>query len=538
MLNKAEINITTVPEFGCIQTPEEYLGVVMQHSPVVRRTVGQYGSLSIRDYLRKLNANPADSYQERNDLFDIIHQYTHKLLGDSVARRAAQEFCKNPVILTANHHGVDYFSHSFQASLMFSLYRQLHDDRLTTVPIFSCGNIPLDNATYPQGMMLYRTQMEQLRGLPIKLPVFSNSLRRQLVSTAKPFDREMVQRAKNRLQKMVIEKQIPSELQEAGARIFAEDYGNTQVLDQASYSDQVVLINNLIWKKIFKSKDKETDLVYLELEKIVEKVLQIDLRNEDSLIYKAMFEPALREAVLHELDGARACWHLHPLRKWTQFGPFNDFEKMSANGNGTLFFWGINASGRRIPLYITPSAGGGAAFIGVDDHNQPWQLNYSPEFILEALYEGRLLPSLFTCFLVLALARGVRCIGSYFQGEYLPHMQQGFVNALRKVGGYNEIADGLDRNIPNFYLSGMLPVMTSIESDFLVPAGPVEVIAAGGLSDGDLEKMLATKVRDAHIASLMETLPDFIPWIRRVPDWKHWLSKDSLRRLEGNVVIK
>jgi hypothetical protein len=309
-------------------------------------------------------------------------------------------------------------------------------------------------------------------------------------------------------------------------------------MDQSSYSDQAVLLNNLIWKRVFQAESRRTELIYLELEKIVENVLQFDLKNKNSLIYKVMFDPLLRETVLHELDGARACWNLDQLMQRTHFGLLDDFDKISANGSGTIFFWGINEAGRRIPLYLVSAGDKDESFKGIDDHNQHWQLTYSPEAILDALSAGRLLPSLFTCFLVLAFARGVRCIGSYFQGEYLPMMQAGLVNALKKIPAYDEIAIQVEKVESNFYLSGMLPVMTIVENDFIVPAGPVEIAAGGGLTNDDIETMLSIKVRDAHLAALLETLPDFIPWLSKTSDWKSRLAKDSLRRLEGKVVIK
>jgi hypothetical protein len=538
MFNTANTYSAAAVESDYPETPEDYLEAIRQHSRIVNRAVAEYGEVSLKDYLKELQPNLNGSYQDRDDLIGIVHQYAQRLQGDEVASRTAKDFSENPIILTANHHGVDYFSHSFQASLMFSLYRQFSANFLTTVPVFSCGNIPLDNATYPQGLFFYSINPDQLCNLPMKLPVFPNRLRRQLVSSAQPFDREMVTRAEKRLDKMVQEAQIPAILKVAAGQILSQDYCHSSVINQPGYSDQAAILNNLIWKRVFQTESPRTDLIYLELEKIVEKVLQFDLNNENSLIYKVMFEPTLRETVLHELDGARACWNFNQLKKRTRFGQFNEFDKISANGSGTIFFWGINEAGRRIPLYLTSSGDNNGSLLGVDDHNHSWQLTYSPDAILTALSQGRLLPSLFTSFLVLSFARGVRCIGSYFQGEYLPHMQRGLVNALKKIPDHHEIAAQVEKVEANFYLSGMLPVMTLVENDFVVPAGPVEIVAAGGLSAEDIEKMLSTKIRDAHLASLLETLPDFIPWLLTSSDWKSRLTKDSLRRLEGKVVIK
>ena len=302
------------------------------------------------------------------------------------------------------------------------------------------------------------------------------------------------------------------------------------------YSKQAVLLNNLIWKRLFQEENQRSELVYLELEKIVGKVLQLDLKNKSSLIWKVMFEPPLRKTVLAELDGARACWNLNQLKKRMYFSQLNDSDKQKVNGCGTIFFWGINDSGRRVPLNLVSHGDKKVFLIGIDDHSNSWELAYTPEAILSALNENRLLPSLFTCFLVLSFARGVKCIGSYFQAEYLPNMQ--VVNALKQIPDYQEIANQVEKIDTNFYLSGMLAVMTHIENDVMVPTGPLEILSKGGINTDDIEKILSIKVRDAHLASLLETLPDFVPWILKSSDWKNRLAKDSLRQLEGKVVIK
>ena len=519
-------------------TAEAYLEATCQSSPIINHTINEFGDVSLKDYLTELQPNRHDSYQERDDLIGIVYRYTEEILGSAVASRTARGLSENPVVLTANHHGIDYFSHSFQGSLLCSVAKNLQAKSQRTVAVFSCANIPLDNATYPQGMLYYLVKAEQLRALPKKLPVFPNRLRRQLVSSAPAFDKDMINRAKKRLSKMVADGQISSILKDTTNTILSEDYCHPHVMDQSSYSKQAVLVNNLIWKRLFRDETQSSEVVPLELEKIVGKVLHLDLQNKNSLISKIMFEPNLRKTVLDELDGAGACWNIGRLKKRMHMSQLNGSDKKKVNGCGTVFFWGINDAGRRVPLNLVSTGGKNAIFIGIDDHNNSWELAYTSEAILRALNDGRLLPSLFTCFLVLSFARGVKCIGSYFQAEYLPNMQKGLVNALRELPEYYEIASYVEKVDANFYLSGMLAVMTLIEDDMLVPAGPLEIISKGGITADDVDKLLSIKVRDAHFASLLETLPDFVPSMLKTTDWKYRLAKDSLRLLEDKVVIK
>jgi hypothetical protein len=213
-------------------------------------------------------------------------------------------------------------------------------------------------------------------------------------------------------------------------------------------------------------------------------------------------------------------------------------EGKELNGGGTLFFWGIDPSGRKIPLYLESNCHKNPMLLGIDDRGGRWEFAFTPETILHALNENRLVPSLFTCYLVIAMARGIRCIGGYFQSEYLPRMLKGVISVLEKNGGYNNMAKTLDKVNPNFYLSGMSAVMTRAQDDFLLPAGPAEIIAGNGLNTEDIERILSLSVRDAHLASLFEMFPDFTPWLSKTSDWKTRLAKKLLQRLDGKVVIK
>jgi hypothetical protein len=165
-------------------------------------------------------------------------------------------------VLTANHHGVDYFAQSIQGSLIFALNRIAGATPATTVPVFACGGVPLDNLTYPLGLLLYRVNYAELGAMPKKLPVFSNRFRREMVSAAAPFNPMMVQSAKKRFDKMVSEKIICPTLSQAVHEIFKENYCAPSVVDLPDYSQQSVVLNNTIWKRFFPQHPSASDIVY------------------------------------------------------------------------------------------------------------------------------------------------------------------------------------------------------------------------------------------------------------------------------------
>ena len=517
---------------------ENYLDIICENSPVVSKTISEYGHLQLGKYLKCIEADFRTNFQKIDDLADIVYSYANRFFGPYIASKASSDFRLNPVALTANHHGVDYFAQSVQGSMLFALSKINGMKNRSTVPIFSCGNVPLDNLTYPMGMLLYHANGARSHTLPRKLSIFSNSFRRAMVSVSSPFTDEMIIRAKKKVDKMVEENEISLKHASCLHQIFDEEYLSSAVIRLSSYSQQSVVLNHRIWKRLFKESATTPEMIYLELEEITRRLLILDLFNPDSLAWRVFFDCDLRNEVIEKLNGKKACWSVNYLVKRLKIAKTPSIEKESLNGCGTIFFWGINSNGRRIPLYLDTDKLGKSILRGVDDRGELYQIPFSFESIILALNQKRLLPSIFTCFLELAFARGVTCIGGYFQAEYLPAMQKGLVSALRRSKKYNQAATAVEKVNTSKYLSGMQTVMVKVKDKELVPAGPVEIIASGGLTEKDLKKMLSLTVKDAHLASLFETVPDVAPYAIKNNQWQKILANEFFDLLGKKIVVK
>jgi len=517
---------------------EDYLDVACENLPVVNRTVREYGDVSLLDYLKIFFIKAKPSYQQRDDFLKVIYQYAAPLLGKSIAQQAVRDLEPYPVALTCNHLGVEYYSQFIQSNLIFSLNTIARNASTATMPVFSFGNVSLNNFTYPRGVLLYHVNHRELDSLPVRLPVFPDRLKRQSASIVKSFDDTMIRRAEVGVDKMVHYKLLPHALADVMHEIFEKDYCLDSVMALSNYSQQTTVLNNRIWKRLFSETVTPPKLLYLEFEKIASMLLKTDLSNPESLVWRVMFEPTLRRHILDELDGVRGCWWQKRLVQRLHTDLLDKKQRNLLKSCGTIFFWGIDNSGRRIPFYLETDNLNNEVLRGIDDRGKVWKLRYAPQIIINELFENRLIPSLFTCFLTLSFARGIACVGGYFQSEYLPLMQQGVVAALQKTTGYSDAAHLVSQVSTDCYLSGMLAVMSRINNDCLVPSGTAEIIAGGGLSDNDIEKMLSLTVRDAHIAGLFEMILDAIPPELRPLGWKKQLATDCFRLLEGKVVIK
>lgn len=518
---------------------DQSLALVCAQSPVVKRTLDNYGKASLADYLHQTLLISKNPLQSRNDLLEVVYRYAAPLLGEKVAEKASQELDAFPIALTANHHGVDFLAQSVQGSLIFSL-RQICGKQSETVPIFACGNIALNNSTYPRGLLLYTAdrQASDIK-LPIRLPIFSDRHKRKSVSTMDAFDSEMLAKAQRRLSMYVQNEQLTSTLAATAAAILSEDYQDKTVIGLKNYSQQAVVLNNRIWKRCFREPERVPELVYLELEKITSLLLQIDLRDEDSLIWQVMFNPILRGKVLSRLDGAKTCWDRSKLSKRMCLKIGNKCHLPGASG--TIFFWAIDDAGCRVPLLLIDDSYRMAVLQGRDEQGKLWTIPFTPRNVLDGLRAGRLLPSLFTCYSTIGFARGISCCGGYFQAEYLPVMQHGLVSALHELGDCKQVVEHISQVPSDIYLSGMQMVMHYSNDNLLLPAGPIEMIANGGLTPKQIEQIRLLTVWDTHLAGLMETISDLQPVEQfdesHPVNWRLILAKESVHLLNNCIIL-
>ncbi|MFW2369083.1 MAG: hypothetical protein ACN4GW_21920, partial [Desulforhopalus sp.] len=361
-------------------------------------------------------------------------------------------------------------------------------------------------------------------------------VRRILVNVAPPFDTNMLKRAQSRLNKMLAQEEIDLPQAEALHQIFEQDYHAPEVMEQISYSKQSLVLNNRIWQRLFASETTRSNIVTLDMENIVSRLLIKDLSNAQSLAWTMLMDLDLRTRITKRLDGQRACWSLAELKQRLDIDPAEGSRQKLPSSCGTQFFWGVNERSRRVPLLLVENSSGQWMLRGTDDKGYNMEIPFSADTIILALQTGQLLPSIFTSFSVLAFARGLTCLGGYYQAEYLPLMQAELVAAMRETGSSKKAANLVENVKTDCYLSGMQTVMTE-DKDGLIPAGPVEIIAGGGLTDENLDTILTLSVRDAHLASLFETIDDIAPRVYEKNSLKQALAKDC-HLLRGKVVVK
>ncbi|MFG1944099.1 hypothetical protein [Nonomuraea sp. NPDC048826] len=472
------------------------LDLAARHSPLVRDTLRRLADAPLADLLAGLRPGRARPWQDRDDLYAAVAERTALSYGPEVAAEVAADLRAQPIVPTSNHFGVDTFADSVQGTLLFAL----RPGAPRNVVVLGFGSVSLNNLTYPMGLRLYDPRHGELGALPQRLPIQPNRDKHRTVLTARPFDAAMIDRARARLARMRRAGEVSAFCERSADDVLHRMYGSPETLALPSHGLQATRVNTALWEGMFQA-GPPARLVQVAIEPICAALLSKDLHDPGSLIHQLFFVPRVRAALLAGLDGERACWQRDPAR-------------------GTIFFWGLGADGRRVPLALD-----GDLLTGVDEHGRRLEWKFRPEELTQALLAGHLLPSLFTCFATLAFARGLSCVGGYYQATYLPVMRQGVVDALGEE--FWDMAEAVAQVPTGLHLASLQAVARALPGGALVPAGPVEIAGAGGLSPADVAALTRVPVRDAHVVAFPDVLDHLVPAGDLPSGWAAGLASES-----------
>ncbi|MDA0632744.1 hypothetical protein OUY22_04890 [Nonomuraea sp. MCN248] len=474
------------------------LDLAARHSPLVRDTLRRLADAPLADLLAGLRPGRSRPWQDRDDLCAAVADLTARSYGHEVAAEVAADLRAQPIVPTSNHFGVDTFADSVQGTLLFAL----RPGAPRTVVVLGFGSVSLNNLTYPMGLRLYDPRHGELDALPQRLPVQPNRDKHRTVLTARPFDAGMIERAQARLARMRRAGEVSAFCARSADDVLHRVYGAPETLALPSHGLQATRVNTALWRGLFQG-EPPARLVQVAIEPICAALLESDLNDPGSLIHQLFFVPQVREALLDGLDGERACWE-------------------RSRSRGTVFFWGLGAEGRRVPLTLH-----GELLTGVDERGRRLEWKFSPEGLAPALRAGLLLPSLFTCFATLAFARGLSCVGGYYQATYLPVMQRGVVAALGVGEEFRDLAGAVAQVSTGLHLASLQAAARSLPGGAIIPAGPVEIAGAGGLSPADVAALTRVPVREAHVVAFPDVLDHLVPAGELPPGWAARLALES-----------
>lgn len=458
------------------------IGLLDKKRPILSKVLKSNKNVTLGEYVDSFkniarNSIGFKTIQNKSDFIEISVKKAKELYGNERAVKL-KERLKLPSIFTAAHTGLLFNCIPVQGTLIFALSEMNSE----IVPTYTFGDIPLNNTTYPRGVSLSNS---------VKIPLFPDRLKNSLAAYCAGYKSEDVKNAKMRTEQLFKDGKISEKhtftVNELIEKIFALD----DILKSSSLSDQASRINIRLWKYLFADsvRDKIPELVNLQIEDIVNELIIKDIQNKDSLIFNMFLNDKLRGSIVQFLDGVYGAWT-------TSID--------SAVISGTMFFWGVDDKGRAVSLYLKDGLNG-IVLTGTDISGNNLVIPFTLEGIINGLKQKKILPGLFVTFSAIAFARGILCYGGFMQTDYLANMKEGLLRAL-KTAEKKDWIEYIENIKTDNYCNGFEAIIQQYPDEALHSAGAVEIIASGGLSMNDIEKIRNLNVIDTTLAGFIERL--------------------------------
>ncbi|MCP4177129.1 MAG: hypothetical protein GY756_05120 [bacterium] len=493
--------------FNTINLYNQLLDEIKIKRPVYTRLIKEFSDMSLEEYtstFKKYSNDKTNTCQSKSDFINISYQYVEKIYGIEIAEKFKNRLKKLNYIFTANHNGANLDHISIQGTLAFALGEETD----SLIPNYSFGNISLNNPTFARGL---------ITGDGVKIPIFPDSLKNSMVYCTPSFKQRDLAKLSGKLDKLLKNGKLSDKKYNVIQRVVKEIYNDERVFKLSSYSEQVHVISSELWKQLFrncKSKNSMPDIVNLEIEPITKKLIELDLSSETSLLFKVLFDKKLRKSLLNKLSGKYGCWDIEKLEQLNysqsdleyilsvpeEISKYKENRAKLKGGCGTVFFWGIDMKGRRVPLTLT-NDNNTFVLTGVTDSMDKFSIKYDPVSIIEALKNKKILPSLFTVFLEVAFSRGIICYGGFMQVDYLTVMRDKLSKALLDTG-YSDWGKIIKNIKTDNLCTGFEFIFNKTEGEHYFSSGIFEILEKNGFNDVSIEKIKKTTVKEANLFGL------------------------------------
>lgn len=472
---------------------------------------------------------------------EVLFAMVCPTFGHAIAETLIQSLQKRARIIATHHLGIDCLPEQVQCVHFLELQQLLKPkEEITAIPILACSGIPLQSYTYPRGLMPTRTNEE---GQSIRYPLYPSTFQNTLVFKAPPLTKDQVEKMTKIWNKNLVSSEEWKTIEFIINDILLQD----ECLAQKSFSDQIMYANAKIFHSIY-PENPNTHVIYINLEELTTQLILSDLEHENSVLSFLFFHKQTRNALLESLQSQRACWSSEAK---------NGVALERTGNNGTVFFWAVDIRGRRIPLsfidnpprlcdftYITAMTQSGHFHDCAETKGICIEL--TKEALDKALKEGIIYPSLFTSFISLHLQHNLLCYGGVYMVNYLPVMLKNTLNVLKQYACLKEglhlktkITDNInsinieEESYPpllhiierfklfNAFGSGAITIQNKnapsrneaeVEANKIenhtkntfTPSGSIEIIAHGGITQKNLQKIASLNYDDMLPLNLKE----------------------------------
>ncbi len=377
----------------------------------------KYGRLALAEYVKTWKAQPLEP---ANPVVGYLEKALERIYGKGLAAPAAEQFSKNGLVSTIDHHGL--FGHPFflNSNLIFSLKTDIK-----FLPVLSTSGVSLNNSSWPGCLVL----TDPKRGRLVKLSFFSDDQKTGTVFKSLKITPDRLAQVLARISGLdFLALEQKKQLQGLLNKVFKQaDFGN--------FSDQACVISHEIWKTVFPSAPQ---LVYFPLEDLVGEIIEDTVcKDPGHILYKLLF--------------TKEGWGLAEKH-------FNGVRGAFGGGRGSFLFWGLDEKGRRYAFVRQ-----GSSLFGENA-----SLGLEPEQIAAALRAREIYPTSLMCFLVL-LYYQITCIGGFNQTTWLTEIKNKFAVLLAEAGE-KEVSLSVARAETGNFAEGSLAILKNTGSYFKASA--------------------------------------------------------------------
>lgn len=387
---------------------------VLAKKLVLSDILKKHGSKCLTEYAQDyFDVNEGPQFVERQTEFlSSFVPEVSRLLGQEVAESAANQLKKYFFASTADHHGPicnPYFLGSNLVTAITGLAQ--NDPTFKHVIVLSCGSVSVDNDTFPRGLTLTGTNPEgELETL--RLPLFSSHERPALICLLRAYGQTEISKIRKAAKDLTRAGSIIQETYYKINALITEIYDTPENLALTSYSDQITVTNYQLWERFFPANVEHPSLIYLELERIVTRLLVDHHLYKDTILHQLFFTDKGAELLTKYFDGI--------------IGAFS-----SADNSGTYLFWAV-PKGERYRVRLVKKDG-----MLVSEDNS-YTVPLTSEGIAKALAAQEIVPGMMLDFIILACYYGLKCLGGFSQVNYLTEMKEAYLQVVDELHFPNE----------------------------------------------------------------------------------------------------
>lgn len=465
--------------------------LVLDKKPVLAEILKKHGQSSLCDYAYDyldVNLNPV-VLSRQNEFLSVFGKEVEDVLGKAIADSAVKQLQKYYFVSTTDHHGPICHPFFLNPNLVTAATFAEHPDPiLKNVIVLSCANVSMANSSFPRGLLF--TGANQGKTKSWELGFFPRESRGSRVYNFGAYTMDAIKKVKQRVMEFVRQTETSQNVADKIFDILENVYSKPEILACQTYSDQITKTNYSLWKKMFHLPEDETsNLLYIEIERVVNSLVSANHLYQDTIISRIMFDLKWRTEFIKNFDGIS--------------GGFDIDKKI-----GSMFFWALPQKSKYcLQLWIKDG------YLETEDGG--YKIALKPDEIDAAIKRKELIPTGLLSLLLLSSYYGIKCLGGFSQVNYLTDIKHAYIKTMNNLGESTEAEACVDRQTKELGEGGTIAFLIDKENKLLLASG-LDLAVYGDKDVWPLLISLTKKIKLEEALNMM--MPDFYLAIYSEPE--------------------